>query len=1477
TNPYDYLALGIESGKAYVRGYEFELQNTEHILAKRARYYDRQNDKLLDVNLGNYVLVEHNMNGTIPLFYGNSGMMVDETMTQLIGEEYKKVYLAIDPGTGILMPIGCARIYQIIRESQNTDESNSPSLYRFSLNDISFGADAGFSTEFDMNTLKDVTYLADPNTNKNLCKLYAGDKGLKEKGRTQLYFNVPGHDTIRTITGLDYYVQDDFVVDLTKSGEVWSGSAVATAGSVFQGNLDNVLEDDSEYTVVVDGYIFDMSTTSVGAYGGNTLTTSSGNQTVTIEIGSSASDSWSGTKKAYLLTNMRNNHDDKFNINHYHRKKTLKRKTIEITNNTNADNAATMWNTRLAGGRGINLGYPDIFMIEKVTELGTNIDYTDKFTLNNGQKPHIYDWGSVVLDSGQAGGTSGNDGTWTTPGSGFKIQFLYFDHTRWQHGYEQNDYTTVLYPATVNSYIHEDHEITEFKNGGETATFVQTSGDIWAEPTENTTYNYIPNYTNPKTGETVNLSDVIDFRPIRVGGWDTESSSYGRVHGVYTPQDAKLFFADYDRYLPRVDKLVLTKDREFKILEGVPGEQPMPPEHNPEEAMVLYLLYWNPYTVNEQDVSTEYVDNQRFTMEQIGEISERLTKLEDVTQLSVNEMNAKLQSDAYGNKVFLNALMVDSFYNTESADIDNPDHNVAIDPDSGSLKPTTSLTNINLIKSNKTTSSGIYESKDNIFTLAPSSTEVSTVNNLDANVALSVNPFEKSNWVGNLKLSPSSDDWFDLSRNPLIMSNVDGSNDPYLIQLQKKNNGIRNGWGGLHNWWFRNWIGNSRLNFPRRIHKQFLTNRFNVPANQMGIVRERPMSARWWRYRSGEDRLAELANNNTNLGTRKEHLKGRTVDKGIIPFIRQRTIKCTATGMRPNTKYYLFIDGISIGTSEADAVENGIAWIVSKSNYGRTDKFGTAEVVIKFPKNSQYRAGKLLFRMSNSITNSVVDATTIAEKFYVIGGNVKSVDEKITSTREISAKRDSTRRERITQDAAAITRGQVLSDVADYFDPMSQKFEIDTNQFPRGIFATNIDLFFQSKDDQELPFAIEIRPVENNTPHPTTVIPLSEVILEPNYITVSEIGPNTDINTRFEFSSPIFLEPGEYAVVCKTNSSKYKLWASELESKGLTSDGTYSINDITKQPYIGSIFEPQNNGARKENKNRALMFRVNRARYDTAEGAAGVLYMMGEESTTVNSMGNIVSKPNAHELILMSEYIKDPLTSIVYTVVDSQNTIEIQPHTTIKLSQRNEYDLTNNDTLVTALLRTEDENLSPILDMDRLSMLACKYEISTDLSGEENNFAPTKNDGFARYISKHIRMDTKGNIIRVILDASKPFGSNVHVYAKYLRENEESINDKPWFELDTDKHYNPIGVGNDKFYEYSYSWQDTDDTPQHGFKSFMIKVVLTGDDVNSDVPQIQKMKVYAMFDVSLAPPSVENMSVTFGLEEQENFDEGVYE
>jgi len=1476
-DPYDHLAIGMEQGKAYVRGFEFELQNTEHVLGKKARTTQSWNDRLVDVNLGNYILVEHNMDGVSPLFRGEAGFMFNEnTSKQIVGKTYKKVYLSFDPGSGFLEPVGCARISQIARDSIGQGDGGVGVLYRFYLNDIRFGTRAGFSSEYDLKTIKDIEYLTDPATSKQVAKIYKGIDGegldFYEKGETELLFKVPEGEQVKEITGLDYYIQDDYELELTKIGDAWTATATipSSEGSLFQGNLDSVINDVTnldEYLVSVDGYLFDMSTNSVGDYGGNTLTTQDGNRTIKVEIGSGASDSWTGTKTGLLVANLRNNHDDEVKSNKYYRKKVLKRHTATITNNINADNSTTMWNKYLYDGRGINLGYSDIFMIESVTELGTNTDFTGMFTLDNGQRPSMYDFGSVALDPGQPGGTGGPNGAWAESGAGFKVTFLYFDHQRMQTGFDTSDHSTVIFPSIVSSYTHSDHEVKSFDNGGKTATFVQESTDWWAEPTELTTYNYIPSYTNPDTGETIKLSDVIDFRPMKVGGWDVANSDAGQLRGVYTPQDGKLFFADYSHYLPRIDKLVLTKDREFKILEGIPGRTPLPPEHNPEEAMVLYVLYWNAYTTTPDDVSAEYIDNQRFTMEQIGEINERVTKLEEVTQLSIGEIDAKIQSEAYGNKVFLNAMVVDSFQNTESADIDNPDHNIAIDPDNSILKPSQSVTNVNLVKSPLAVSSGVTGSTNNIFTLEPISRDVSTVNNLDANVAVSANPFEKSNWVGTMTLSPSSDDWIDTTRNPTVLSNVDGSKDPFLIRQKKKNKGIRNGWGGIHNWWFRNWIGNTRHNVPRKITRQFMGNRFKVPTNQLGVVRERPVDKRWWKYRSGEERLSELSHNNINQNSRKEQLKGRIVDKGVVPFVREREITATITGMRPKSKYYVFVDGTKVNTNSNISSSIGVAYVKSKTNHGRTDENGNATVVLQIPKNSKYRAGKILIRVCDSKINSPSKTTTVAEAFYIVNGNVKSVDEKITSTREILAKRDSAKKERITQDAQTTSKKQVLSNVADYFDPMAQKFTIDSEKFPRGVFLTNVELFFQAKDDKDVPFQLHLRPIQNNVPHPTTSIPLSEVSVKPSDITVRANGPSgiTGAASKFNFSSPVFVEPGEYAIVCKTNSKKYKLWSSVFGSKGLSADGTATLNDVAKQPYVGNMFEPQNNGARTENKMKNLMFRVNRAKYPIGDSNAGVLYLVGNTADTTNADGAVISTPDAHEVSLMAEYIKDPASKVKYQIQDSNNMVEMMPNTSLRLSKRNTYDIGDyNNPLVTASLSTDDENITPVVDMDRLSVVAGKYEMSINTTDEEKSAAPTDNTkGMARYVGKQVRMDTRGNRLKVKLEASKPYGTNVKVYAKLLRENERIINNKEWIELTPEEHTNPASVGEKSFYEYRWSYQDDDLTIDHGFISFITKIVLTGDETKSDIPQVRKMKTYSLWDTNLAPAVLlANLSVT---------------
>ena len=95
-----------------------------------------------------------------------------------------------------------------------------------------------------------------------------------------------------------------------------------------------------------------------------------------------------------------------------------------------------------------------------------------------------------------------------------------------------------------------------------------------------------------------------------------------------------------------------------------------------------------------------------------------------------------------------------------------------------------------------------------------------------------------------------------------------------------------------------------------------------------------------------------------------------------------------------------------------------------------------------------------------------------------------------------------------------------------------------------------------------------------------------------------------------------------------------------------------------------------------------------------------------------------------------------------------------------------------------------------------------------------------------------------------------------------------------WFVVEPEVNYNPVGVGENDFYEFVYSYTDTDETLNHGFVSFMVKVVLTGDDTKTDIPQVKKMKTYSLYDVSLAPIEV-TMGVVTGEEAPEQ-DEGTY-
>ena len=133
-------------------------------------------------------------------------------------------------------------------------------------------------------------------------------------------------------------------------------------------------------------------------------------------------------------------------------------------------------------------------------------------------------------------------------------------------------------------------------------------------------------------------------------------------------------------------------------------------------------------------------------------------------------------------------------------------------------------------------------------------------------------------------------------------------------------------------------------------------------------------------------------------------------------------------------------------------------------------------------------------------------------------------------------------------------------------------------------------MFFRGVDGDNLPVSVEIRPTVNATPSSDYWYPESVVTKYPSEINISENPSLSDsaTNTNFEFFSPIFLKPGMYALVIKTNSPDYTVWIAE---KGQT---TTQNQFVSVNPYIGTLYRSQNSMEYTPYTNEDLMFSLNR-------------------------------------------------------------------------------------------------------------------------------------------------------------------------------------------------------------------------------------------------------------------------------------------
>ena len=501
----------------------------------------------------------------------------------------------------------------------------------------------------------------------------------------------------------------------------------------------------------------------------------------------------------------------------------------------------------------ISLNVPDVYNITSITDAAGN-SYLSSYQLDTGQRDDYYDHGSITLKSGGRAPV-----LHVTNNPNVVISFQYFAHTG-----------TGFF--NVDSYT----------NGG-------------------LDYGSIPQYKK-SSGEITNLADVIDFRPVREADKTTYLSDR-------SPQPGSIMIADYEYYLPRKDKLVLTKERKLTIAKGLSGDSPSYPS-DLTDALALYNIDVPAYTARAQDVQFTYIDNKRFTMRDIGKIEKRVGRLEYYSALSLLEKIAadeRIPSQIAGIDRFKNGILVDSFAGHSVSDVNNGDLRCSIDYENRLMRPRfVSESYMYAVSAGESSS---YKKSFDLVTM--DYTTEPFVSQIKATNTTYLTPFEVFTWTGTMTLTPSTDVWADTITNPTVTVNLNGENDAFT-QITLDSSGL-SPWGTKWNDWQSVFRGLTDVS----VDVSAVTNVSNdVQVDKTGKISVTPTARTDVTTSVTKTTQESFARTGLQFSsgakTITTKLGEKVIDSSIIPFIRSKPITFAAYHLKPDTQMYATFDGIDV-------------------------------------------------------------------------------------------------------------------------------------------------------------------------------------------------------------------------------------------------------------------------------------------------------------------------------------------------------------------------------------------------------------------------------------------------------------------------------------------------------------------------------------------------------------------------------------
>jgi hypothetical protein len=276
--------------------------------------------------------------------------------------------------------------------------------------------------------------------------------------------------------------------------------------------------------------------------------------------------------------------------------------------------------------------------------------------------------------------------------------------------------------------------------------------------------------------------------------------------------------------------------------------------------------------------------------------------------------------------------------------------------------------------------------------------------------------------------------------------------------------------------------------------------------------------------------------------------------------------------------------------------------------------------------------------------------------------------------------------------------------------PFAQTFFVNPETSPDGIFCTRVELCFRSKSESA-PITVQLRPTVNGYPDLNKIYH-GGICYKSAREVVTSTGTGSDLPsfetpatvTPFWFPAPVYLPPGEHAIVIQTNSTDYEVFLATLGDTILGTD-----RKVSEQPYVGSSFRSQNGSTWTPFQNEDIMFRIYRAVFDT--------------SATARIKFNSIKEPANINVDVYSVQTNDVFvgkTGIEYSHVVrdiATGAFSTEDALTLKknynpASRKYIGSASNGDFQLFATLTSSSNFVSPVVDESRLSVVGVEHNIN---------------------------------------------------------------------------------------------------------------------------------------------------------------------